>query len=187
MVGVLSLWLPILVAGIVVFFSSSIIHMFLPYHRSDYGRVPDEDAVMDAMRSFNIPPGDYVVPNAGSPEALKSEEFRAKAHKGPVWFMTLLPPGDPFAMGGQLVQWFVYCVGVSVFVAYMTGLALGPGVPYMAVFRFAGCAAFVAYALAHFQRSIWFKQKWSTTLKNVFDGLIYGLLTAGVFGWLWPQ
>ena len=34
--------------------------------------------------------------------------------------------------------------------------------------------------------SIWKGQSWSTTLKFVFDGLVYGLLTAGVFGWLWP-
>ena len=26
-----------------------------------------------------------------------------------------------------------------------------------------------------------------TTIKNTFDGLVYGLLTGGVFGWLWPR
>jgi len=25
------------------------------------------------------------------------------------------------------------------------------------------------------------------TIKEVVDGLIYGLLTAGTFGWLWPR
>jgi hypothetical protein len=34
--------------------------------------------------------------------------------------------------------------------------------------------------------SIWYKKSWSGTLKNVFDGLVYGLVTGGVFGWLWP-
>jgi len=24
-------------------------------------------------------------------------------------------------------------------------------------------------------------------MKHAFDGLVYGLLTAGVFGWLWPS
>ena len=115
MVGVLALWLPILVAAVLVFVASSIIHMLLPYHRTDFGKVPDEDAVMDAMRGFNIPAGDYVIPRAGSPEAMKSEEFREKAKKGPVWFMTVLPDGDPFAMGSQLAQWFVYCVIVGIF------------------------------------------------------------------------
>jgi hypothetical protein len=187
MVGVLALWLPILLAAVLVFVASSIIHMFLPYHRTDHGKVPDEDAVMDAMRGFNIPPGDYVVPQAGSPEVLKSEEFQAKAKEGPVWFMTILPAGDPFAMGGQLAQWFAYCVLVGVFAAYIAGRALGPGAPYLSIFRFAGCTAFIGYGLAHLQRSIWYKQAWSTTLKNLFDALVYGLLTAGSFGWLWPD
>ena len=62
MVGVLALWLPILVAAVLAFVASSIIHMLLPYHRTDFGKVADEDAVMDAMRGFNIPAGDYVVP-----------------------------------------------------------------------------------------------------------------------------
>ena len=187
MVGVHALWLPILVAAILVFVASSIIHMFLPYHRSDFWGVPNEDGVMDALRAFKIPAGDYVIPRAGSPEALKSEEYREKAKKGPVVFMTVLPAGDPFAMGSQLAQWFVYCLIVGVFAAYITGRALGPGVEYHSVFRFAGCTAFIGYALAHLQRSIWYKQAWSTTLKNMFDGLVYGLLTAGVFGWLWPD
>lgn len=186
MVGVMALWVPILVAAVLVFFGSSVIHMLLPYHRSDWRKVPDEDGVMDAMRAFQLPAGDYVLPWAGSTEALKSDEYKAKVEKGPVWFMTVLPPGDPFAMGSQLTQWFAYCILVGIFTAYLTGLALGPGAPYMAVFRFAGCAAFVGYALAHLQRSIWYKQSWATTGKNVFDGLVYGLLTAGAFGWLWP-
>jgi hypothetical protein len=28
---------------------------------------------------------------------------------------------------------------------------------------------------------------WGTTIKEVIDGLVYGLLTAGTFGWLWPR
>ncbi len=187
MVGVLSLWLPILIAAVLVFVASSVIHMFLPYHRTDFRKVPDEDGLMDAMRGFNVPAGDYVLPFAGDPEVLKSEEYREKARKGPVVFMTVLPAGDPFAMGSQLAQWFVYSLIVGIFAAYIAGRALNPGAEYLTVFRFTGCTAFVGYALAHMQRSIWYKQAWSTTTKNMFDGLVYGLLTAGTFAWLWPE
>lgn len=188
MVGVLALWMPILVAAVFVFVASSVIHMFLPYHRSDFKGVPDEDAFMDAVRGFNIPAGDYLVPRAGSPETMKSDAFKEKARRGPVLFMTVLPSGDPFSMGRQLLQWFFYCVIVGVFAAYITGRALGPGPDlYRAAFRLAGCTAFIGYSLAHMQRSIWYRQPWSTTAKNMFDGLVYGLLTGGTFGWLWPS
>jgi len=187
MVGVLALWLPILWAAVLVFIASSVIHMFLPYHKSDFRKVPEEDVVMDALRGFGIPPGDYVIPHAGSTEVMKSEAFQEKARKGPLVFMTVLPPGDPFDMRSQLSQWFAYCLVVGVFAAYIGGRALAPGAEYLSVFRFAGCTAFVGYGLAHLQRSIWYSQPWSTTFKNLFDALVYGLLTAGTFAWLWPE
>jgi hypothetical protein len=76
---------------------------------------------------------------------------------------------------------------VTVFAAYVAGRALGPDAHYLAVFRFAGTVAFVGYSLALWQQSIWFKRAWSTTIKSTIDGLLYGLLTAGTFGWLWPR
>jgi hypothetical protein len=187
MVGVIELWLPILIAAVLVFIASSILHMVFSYHQSDMKAVPDEDGVMEALRRFQLPPGDYVIPHAGTPEVMKSEAFREKARRGPVLLMTVYPEGDPFAMGTQLAQWFVYCIIVGIFAAYLAGRALAPGAEYRSVFRFAGCAAFLGYGLAHLQRSIWYRQKWSTTVKNLFDALVYGLLTAGSFAWLWPE
>ena len=100
--------------------------------------------------------------------------------------MTVLPNGAP-AMGKSLALWFVYCCVVGLFAAYVAGRALPVGAHYRAVFRFAGVTAFVGYALALWQNTIWFKRAWTTTLKSTIDGLVYGLLTAGVFGWLWPR
>ena len=186
MVSILSLWLPIVVSAIFVFVISSIIHMFLPYHRSDFAKVPSEDEVMESLRKFDIPPGDYVIPCAGSPEVMRSEEFRAKATNGPVALMTVMEPGPP-AMGASLSQWFIYSILVGVFAAYVTGRVLGPGANYLSVFRFAGTTAFLCYAVALWQNSIWYKRAWSTTAKSTFDGLVYALVTAGTFGWLWPS
>jgi len=185
MVGIMSLWLPILLSAVLVFIASSVIHMFLNYHRSDFKKVPSEDDVMDALRKFNLPPGDYIMPYAGSAEVMRSQEYIDKSTKGPVAFITIMKSGPP-AMGANLVQWFIYCVVVGIFVAYITGRALGPGADYLNVFQIAGCTAFIGYSLAFVQDAIWLNRNWSATLKSVFDGLIYGLLTAGAFGWLWP-
>ena len=186
MVTLTALWIPILLSAVLVFVASSIIHVFLTYHRSDFAAVPDEDGVMDALRPFNIAPGDYVFPRAGSPDAMKSEEFQAKAKRGPAAFITVIPSEDMFSMGRQLTQWFIYCVVVSIFAAYVAGRSLGDGQEYLAAFRITGTVAFACYAVAGWQRSIWFRQAWSTTIKNTADGLVYALLTAGCFGWLWP-
>lgn len=186
MVAIMSLWIPILLSAVIVFMVSSIIHILLPYHRTDFGKVPSEDEVMEALRKFSIPPGNYVIPCAGSPKVMRSPEFIEKATRGPVAFMTVLQSGPP-SMGGSLIQWFIYCVVVGMFAAYIAGRALGPDAQYMAVFRFAGCTAFIGYAMALLQNSIWYKRNWSATLKSMLDGLIYALVTAGTFGWLWPS
>ena len=186
MVPLLSLWLPVLVSAGLIFIASFVIHMVLPYHRSDYRQLPAEAEVMEALRKFGIPPGDYVVPHAASPEAMKSPAFKEKMLRGPVIGMTVMKNGE-WNMGAQLTQWFIYCIAVSFVAAYVTSRAVGPGTEYLVVFRFAGCTAFVAYGLALWQNTIWYKRAWTTTLKSNIDALIYGLLTGGAFGWLWPQ
>lgn len=185
MVPIASLWLPILLSAVFVFIASSIVHMVLKYHNTDFKRVPSEDAVMDALRSFNIPPGEYMLPHADTTEERQSEEFIDKANKGPVALVNVLPNGVP-GMGKPLAQWFVFLVVVSIFAAYIASRAVAPGGDYLEVFRFAGCTAFVGYSLAEIPASIWYRRAWSTTAKNLLDGLIYGLLTGGTFGWLWP-
>jgi hypothetical protein len=186
MVSVVSLTIPILVAAVLVFIASSIIHMVLPIHRSDFGRVPDEDGVMEALRRFKIPPGDYMLPSAGTPAAMKDPAFLARRDKGPIVVMTVMPPGPP-SMGTPLLLWFLYSILIGVFAAYIAGRALTPGAHYLDVFRFAGASAFMGYSLGLLPQSIWYKKAWSATLKSVVDGLVYALLTAGTFGWLWPS
>ncbi|HVS16344.1 MAG TPA: hypothetical protein VMV46_20705 [Thermoanaerobaculia bacterium] len=183
MVSVMALWLPILLSAVLVFVVSSIIHMVLPYHRSDYAKVPSEDELTATMRRLAIPPGDYVIPHAASGEQRQSEEFKKKLEQGPLAMLTVW---QGLNMGASLAQWFVYCVVVAIFAAYVAGQAVAPGGEYLSVFRFAGTTAFLGYALALMQTSIWMRRAWSSTLKSMFDGLIYALLTAGVFGWLWP-
>lgn len=187
MVTVLSLWLPILLSSALVFLASSVIHMFLGYHSSDYVALPDEEAVATALRSADIPPGEYVIPHASGMKEMGSPEYVEKRERGPVALLTVQPAG-PANMGTQLGAWFVFTLVVSVFAAYVTSRAVGasPVVDYLDVFRFSTTTAFAAYGLSSWSESIWFGRKWSTTLKNTLDGLIYAALTGGVFGWLWP-
>lgn len=186
MVPLTSLLLPIVVSAVIVFVVSSIIHMVLPYHRSDFRKLPKEDEAQEALRRFNIPPGDYIVPYPEGREGMKKPEFIEKRNKGPIVFMTVLP-GGPVSMSQSLVLWFLYSILVGLFAGYIAGRALGPGAHYLEVFRFVGAAAFMGYAFALLQNSIWYKRNWGFTFKSVFDGLIYALLTAGTFGWLWPR
>jgi hypothetical protein len=185
MTSLASLWLPIVLSSVAVFMASSIIHMALPWHKSDCLRVPQEAEVMDALRPFAIAPGDYGLPRPLDMSQMRTPEFQSKLEKGPVILMTVLPSG-PMSINRSLVLWLLYSGVVGVFAAYVAGTALAPGAPYLRVFRIIGTVAFAGYALALWQHSIWYGRSWATTVKSTLDGLIYAALTAGFFGWLWP-
>ena len=124
MIPLTALWLPILVSAVIVFFASFIMHMVLTYHRSDYRKLPDEDRVTDAMRSAGVTPGPaYFFPYCSFKE-MKSAPMIEKMKRGPVGLLTVLPSGPP-AMGKNLVQWFLYCLVISIFAAYLSGRTAG--------------------------------------------------------------
>ena len=180
-----ALWLPIVLSAVIVFVASSIMHMVLPYHRSDYSGLPDEDKLRATLRAANLKRGLYIFPFATHKD-MKSPALIEKYKEGPVGFMTIMPSGPP-AMPKFLGQWVAFCLVVGFFTAYITAHTVAAGANYLVVFRVAGATAFMAYGLGHLSDGIWKGQMWSSVIKEVFDGLVYGLLTAGVFGWLWPR
>lgn len=185
MVSLASLWLPILLAAVLVFVASSVIHMVFSYHNSEYRALPNEADVAEALRAGGPGPGMYTFPYASGMKEMGTPEYVEKLTRGPVGFLTLRRQGPP-SMAPQLAGWFVWLLVVSVFAAYVTGHALGASADYVEVFRFAGAIAFAAYGLGHWPETIWWSRPLSASVKNTFDGLVYALLTAGVFGWLWP-
>jgi hypothetical protein len=181
-----ALWLPIVASAVTVFVASSLIHMVLPWHKSDYPRLPNERQVLDALRPLAVPPGDYMMPRPESRADLSSPEFLARMNAGPVVIMTVLPNG-PMAMGPTFALWFAYLLVVSTLTALVTGLAVRPGGDSHDVIHVAAIVSFTGYTMALWQMSIWYRRAWSTTLKATVDGLIYAALTAGMFAWLWPR
>ncbi len=141
---------------------------------------------LQAMRAQGVRPGTYCFPCPGSMKDMGSPEMAEKYKQGPVGHLVVMPNGPP-AIAKNLIQWFVYTLIVGVFVAYIARLGLDRGADYLMVFRVTGTAAILAYGVAYITDSIWKGQSWGTTAKFIFDGVIYGLVTAGTFGWLWPD
>jgi hypothetical protein len=179
------LWLPILLSAAIVFVASSIIHMVFKFHNTDYKKLPGEDAVLAVMREQGVEPGMYAVPRCESMKGMGEPEMVARYEQGPVGMFIIGPNGPP-AMGKALALWFVYSVLVAFFAAYLGFFALGRGAEYMDVFRFVGTATFMAYGVASLVDGVWKGIPWAVVWRHVFDGLVYSLVTAGTFAWLWP-
>lgn len=178
-----SLWLPILVSAVFVLIAANILWMALPFwHRKDYHRLKDDSAILGALRDARS--GQYVVPTMDWSSA--TPEQRAEIQKGPMAVLILRNP-SAFSFPATLLKFFLYLVVVSTFVAYITGVTLAPGTHYLRVFRVAGTAGILAYSFNSIADSIWYGKPWAVTFKTIIDGVIYGLLIAGTFGWLWPK
>lgn len=185
MVSLTSLWLPIVLSAVLVFIASSVIHMALGYHKKDYDRSPKEDGLLDALQG--VGPGEYFLPHMTGMESAKAPVVQAKLTRGPRALVRVMSGDMSSAFRNSLINWFIYSLVVALFAAYLTSRALNAGTEYLEVFRFAATTAFLGYGLALAQESIWFGRRWSNTLRALFDALIYGLLTGGVFGWWWTR
>ncbi len=179
------LWLPIVVSAVLVFVASSLIWMVLGADKWHVRGLADENAVREVLLKQGVAPGMYTIPY-GTERARKEAGFREKLEKGPVAVLTVRRPGPP-NMGAFLGGWFLYLLLVSYVVALVCGHSLARGTPFVRVFRVAGAVAFAAYSLGHIPNAIWWGRPWRSALKEVGDGIVYALLTAATFAWLWPD
>jgi len=184
MVTLLSLWLPILISAVAVFFTSFVMWMILPHHKGDWKKLPDEDAVHEALRAQDAPPGQYTIP-WGDKESWKDPEFMKKCEEGPSGMLIVRPRGG-FAMGKSMAQSTVFNLVISVLVAYVASFTLEKAASGSDVFRLTSIVALLAYAGALGWGPIWWSRTWSSTLREMFDGAVYGIVTGAVFMGLWP-
>lgn len=181
-----SLLLPIALSAVAAFLIPMLIYAVMPWHRTDYIKLPDEDGVMAALRAFKLPPNDYMMPHPGRGAEMKSPEFDAKCDAGPVMIVTVAPNGQ-WNMGKVMGAWFLFVLVVSASVACIVASVIPPGGEKQAVFRLVAEITFLAYATGAVPMSIWYRRKWSTAFKTMVDSVLYALATGGIFAWLWPK
>jgi hypothetical protein len=184
-VDIIDLWLPILVSAIAVFIISFVFHMVIGHHRNDWKAVRDEDALMDLLRGQGLGAGMFMWPHCANPKEM-DEAFQAKFAKGPSGMLTLHPPG-PFSMGKPLARWFAFSLSCGVVAAYICVTTKVNGGAFMRPFQVAGAVSFVCYSWSGIIDWIWKGMPGSIVVKNLGDGLVYGLVTGAIFGLLWPS
>jgi len=185
MVPVTALWLPILVSAVFVFIAANVLWMALPFwHRKDYGNTHNDAAFLAAAKSLKS--GMYIFPFVDW--AKVTPEQKAEMATQPSGFMLLRNP-NKFNFGATLGSYFLFNLLICAVVGYLAGVVMGPGQPYSHVFRIVATAGMLAYAFgaSGISESIWYGKPWSATIKSIIDGIIFGLLMGGTFGWLWPK
>jgi len=181
MSDLIALWLPIVLAAVAGFIASSLAWTVLPHHKTDWNKLPDEDGVMNHIRTNNVKPGQYMFPYC-EPADFKDEAVKQRYLDGPNGIMTVWP--GPPSMGRNMALTFLFFLIASTFIGYITALGTGPDSSYLDVFRISGTAAILAYSFAFIPNAIWFGKPARAVAMDILDGVAYGLITAGIFGWL---
>lgn len=181
-----SLWLPILLSAVAVFVISSLIHMVFKWHASEYRALPNEDAVRDAIRAGNPPPGHYIVPHCADMKAMGGEPMMRKYHEGPVGHITLAPAGPP-NLGRSLGLWFLWSLIVAAVAALLATQIFGlDPARARAAAKLVGAVTLIAHGFGTVIESIWSMRPWSSSLKYLLDSALYAIGSGLVFFWLWP-
>src|SRR3954470_6606090 len=135
--GLSSLWLPIILSGVALFFASFTAWMLLPHHKGEWKGLPDEDGVMAALRKFNIPPGQYNFPHACNHEEMNTDDFKRK-EAGPSGFLTVWQTWPNMSV--NMVCTVLFFTVANFVIGYLAGSVIPPGTSFMSVFRFVGTA-----------------------------------------------
>jgi len=185
-INLLQLWLPIVVGTGLAWIASGLIHVLIKYHNSDYQPLSNETEVMSAVRSGSPNLGIHTFPYCSDMAEMGNADVQEKFNRGPVGMLTVLPNGMP-KMGKLMAQQITFFLLGCILIAYSAPLALEPVAEYFVVFRFVSTVGFLTFGWAVIPYSIWFGHQWTTTAKYLLDALIYGLIVAGSFAWLWPS
>ncbi|MEZ6318591.1 MAG: hypothetical protein R3B49_07545 [Phycisphaerales bacterium] len=183
-VELLDLWLPIVLSAVIAFVASFVMWMVLPIHKPDIKALPDEGKFNGAIAPLGLKPGLYMFPNCQGGENMKSEGFQERWRAGPWGTINVLGTAPNFIR--NLAINLIEMLAISFVVAYLSTMALHRGDEYMHVFRFIGASAIGCYVLGHYAGGAFMGTPLRFQITNTIDGVIYALLTAGTFAWLWP-
>lgn len=181
----MSLVLPIIVASVAVFFASFLSWMVLQLHRDDWRKLAKEDEFLQAVRSCDVPPGNYMFPGCNSPEEAKSEEHQKKWADGPSGTLTVYGNcGMGASMGKNLGLQFLYFCAVNFCLAYLATLGVSRGADFMTVFRFVSTAGLMTFLAAIVPHAIWFK---SRIVGHVIESVAFAAITGAIYAAMWPK
>jgi hypothetical protein len=184
--ALLALWWPILLSAVVVFAISSLVHMVIKWHASDYSKLANEDAVRDVIRAGHPAPGRYIMPHCAEMKDMASEAMVKKYREGPVGHFTLGPSGVP-NLGKYLGLWFLWSVAIAVVAAFLASRLIGWDHAHArAAAKLVAAVTFIAHGFGTVSESIWMMRPWSESAKYLLDAALYAIGSGLVFLWLWP-
>lgn len=180
--SVFDLWLPILLAGVATHVASTLAWMVLPHHKPEWKKLPAEDELLGLLDAHQSPAGQYMFRFCEDSAQMNSDEFKRKLQGGCKGMLVLWD--TPLNMGKAIGLTVAYFLLAAFLIGYIASIAFAPGeTDKLDIFALVFTAGVLCHALGPYPAAFWFRQK---TAMTVVDGLVFALITAGIFTLLWP-
>ncbi len=178
--GIEQLWLPILLSGLATHIYSTLAWMLLPHHKPEWNRLPVEQELLELLNRHQVPPNQYMFPFAANGNEAGTPEFKTRqACSG-----MLIRWATPLNMGAAIGKTLAFFMVAAACIGYLAGLAIPtPSADAAHVFRVVGTTGILTHCFAHFPHVFWFRRR---IAMEVLDGIIFAMITAGIFAALWP-
>ena len=171
--NVFDLCWPIILSGIAVHIACTLAWVVLPHHKPEWLRLP-MGPLDDALPAAGAEVGkQYMLIESGA----KPDDSNAKCH-GSLILWTHSPN-----MGKNIALTVTYFLCMSAIIGYLASIAMTAETPKLDVFRFTATCALLCYSFGGMSHVIWFRRR---VLLDMIDGLVYSLITGGIFMALWP-
>ncbi len=180
--SILDLWLPILLAGLATHIASIVAWMFLPHHKPEWNKLPAEDDLLDLLDEKQVAANQYLFPYSDDHKEMSTPEFQEKM-KTRCRGMLILWSSPP-NMGKAISLTLAFFMVAAFAIGYLASIAFEPGANRLDVFRLVLMAGLLCHAAGPFPGVFWFRKFYAM---EVLDGVVYALITAGLFAWLWPS
>ncbi|MEQ8770792.1 MAG: hypothetical protein RIB60_09830 [Phycisphaerales bacterium] len=179
------LWLPIIVAAVLLQIASTLLWAVLPWHKPDIQPLPDQAAFDAAVKPLGLKPGFYLAPCTHDGAEYKSEAFQKRYSEGP-WMSLNVYPSKPNMGKNMALTFLVFLVACGV-IGWVLSEALPAGTEYLRVFRVATACGVLAFVFGGLPNDIWFGKPTRWCVTGLIDAVIYALLAAGAFAAFWPE
>jgi hypothetical protein len=169
-----------IVGGIMLFVWGFLVNVVIPLHTPSLHSMPNEDAVVDLLRSTLSTPGVYVFPAMPTDNQKTSmDTYTQKYTRGPLGMIIYYPHGADPIMPSQMIIGLIISIISSFFAAWFLSRSTAAASPYLTRVIYLGMLGVFVSFFVYLSSWNWFFYPLDHTTANIADSIL-GWLFAGL-------
>ena len=168
-----------IVGGVVLFIWSALVWTVVPLHKPSLHNIPNEEAVIGALKANMGEKGLYVfpaMPDMGAGQT-SADAYTQKMKQGPVGVIVFDPQGMDSMMPGQFIVGFLLDLVAALLAAWLLSRSTALASPYVSRVMFCGVLGIFASFISFLPGWNWMGYPMDYTTAMVADTILGWLIT----------